>query len=97
MMCVTVMDGAGRTTCLCLSSRLSSAKPSAPVILDGKRESEDEEDEDEQFLVEEAIPPPPDASDMDVVSDLNSTLDKNTLDCSRPSLNTSFFLMFLFL
>nr|XP_033966063.1 TRAF3-interacting protein 1 isoform X2 [Pseudochaenichthys georgianus] len=50
------------------AERLSSAKPSAPVILDGKRESEDEEDEDEQFLVEEAIPPPPDASDMDVGS-----------------------------
>ncbi|KAK5890720.1 hypothetical protein CesoFtcFv8_014212 [Champsocephalus esox] len=50
------------------AERLTSAKPSAPVILDGKRESEDEEDEDEQFLVEEAIPPPPDASDMDVGS-----------------------------
>ncbi|XP_063744379.1 TRAF3-interacting protein 1 isoform X2 [Eleginops maclovinus] len=56
------------------AERLSSAKTSAPVILDGKRESEDEEDEDEQFLVEEAIPPPPDAPDMDVGSaqDLDS-------------------------
>lgn len=54
----------------CLSSRLSSAKPSAPVIMDGKRLSEDEDDEDEQFLVEEAVPPPSDAPEMEVVSDL---------------------------
>uniref|UniRef100_A0A4W6G8S3 TRAF3-interacting protein 1 n=1 Tax=Lates calcarifer TaxID=8187 RepID=A0A4W6G8S3_LATCA len=50
------------------SERLSSAKPSAPVIMDGKKLSEDEEDEDEQFLVEEAVPPPPDAPEMEVVS-----------------------------
>lgn len=61
---------------LCLSSRLSSAKPSAPVIMDGKKLSEDEEDEDEQFLVEEAVPPPPDAPEMEVVSGLNSKLFK---------------------
>ncbi|XP_018537784.1 TRAF3-interacting protein 1 [Lates calcarifer] len=48
------------------SERLSSAKPSAPVIMDGKKLSEDEEDEDEQFLVEEAVPPPPDAPEMEV-------------------------------
>ncbi|XP_069010885.1 TRAF3-interacting protein 1 isoform X1 [Embiotoca jacksoni] len=39
-----------------LAERLFSAKPSAPVIMDGKK-SEDEENEDEQFLVEEASPP----------------------------------------
>ncbi|KAM9710089.1 TRAF3-interacting protein 1 isoform 3-T3 [Menidia menidia] len=38
------------------AERLLSAKLLAPVIMDGKRLSEDEEDEDEQFLVEEAIP-----------------------------------------
>lgn len=48
------------------AERLSSAKPSAPVIMDGKRLSEDEEDEDEQFVVEEAVPPPPDAPEMEV-------------------------------
>ncbi|CAN9497950.1 unnamed protein product [Ophioblennius macclurei] len=42
------------------AERLSSAKPSAQVIMDGKKLSEDEED-DEQFLVEEAAPPPSDA------------------------------------
>ncbi|XP_042350430.1 TRAF3-interacting protein 1 isoform X3 [Plectropomus leopardus] len=55
------------------AERLSSAKPSAPVIMDGKRLSEDEEDEDEQFLVEEAVPPPSDAPEMEVPSqDLNN-------------------------
>ncbi|XP_062259122.1 TRAF3-interacting protein 1 isoform X2 [Platichthys flesus] len=38
------------------AERLSSAKPSAPVIMDGKKLSEDEEDEDEQFVVEEVVP-----------------------------------------
>lgn len=59
---------------LCLPFRLSSAKPSASVIMDGKRLSEDEEDEDEQFVVEEAVPPPSDAPEMEVVSDLNREL-----------------------
>ncbi|KAM7380812.1 hypothetical protein PAMP_004085 [Pampus punctatissimus] len=49
------------------AERLSSAKPSAPVIMDGKKLSEDE-DEDEQFLVEEAVPPPSDAPEMEVES-----------------------------
>lgn len=40
--------------------------------MDGKRLSEDEGDEDEQFVVEEAVPPPSDAPEMDVVSNLNS-------------------------
>ncbi|XP_022596995.1 TRAF3-interacting protein 1 isoform X1 [Seriola dumerili] len=48
------------------AERLSSAKPSAPVIMEGKKLSEDEEDEDEQFLVEEAVPPPSDAPEMEV-------------------------------
>ncbi|XP_070694199.1 TRAF3-interacting protein 1 isoform X2 [Pempheris klunzingeri] len=48
------------------AERLSSAKPSAPVIMDGKRLSEDEEDEDEQFVVEEAAPPPADAPEMEI-------------------------------
>lgn len=60
----------------CLSFRLSSAKPSAPVIMDGKKLSEDEEDDDEQFLVEEAVPPPSDAPEMEAVSDLKSELFK---------------------
>uniref|UniRef100_A0A3B4U5Q1 TRAF3-interacting protein 1 n=1 Tax=Seriola dumerili TaxID=41447 RepID=A0A3B4U5Q1_SERDU len=50
------------------AERLSSAKPSAPVIMEGKKLSEDEEDEDEQFLVEEAVPPPSDAPEMEVVN-----------------------------
>ncbi|XP_047457703.1 TRAF3-interacting protein 1 isoform X2 [Mugil cephalus] len=56
------------------AERLSSAKPSAPVIMDGKRLSEDEEDEDEQFLVEEAVPPPSDAPEMELepAQELNS-------------------------
>ncbi|XP_040913702.1 TRAF3-interacting protein 1 isoform X2 [Toxotes jaculatrix] len=49
------------------AERLSSAKPLAPVIMDGKKLSEDEENEDDQFLVEEAVPPPPDAPEMEVV------------------------------
>ncbi|KAI3356500.1 hypothetical protein L3Q82_017707 [Scortum barcoo] len=53
------------------AERLSSAKPTAPVIMDGNRLSEDEEDEDEQFVVEEAVPPPSDAPEMEVVSELN--------------------------
>ncbi|TKS67593.1 TRAF3-interacting protein 1 [Collichthys lucidus] len=48
------------------AERLSSAKPSAPVIMDGKKLSEDEEDEDEQFVVEEAVPPAPDVAEMEV-------------------------------
>ncbi|XP_061579927.1 TRAF3-interacting protein 1 isoform X3 [Cololabis saira] len=43
------------------AERLSSAKPSAPVILDGKKSSDDE---DEQFVVEEAVPPPSDALEI---------------------------------
>lgn len=57
---------------LCLSLRLSSAKPSAPVIMDGKKIAEEDEDDDEQFLVEEAVPPPSGAPQVEVVSDLNS-------------------------
>uniref|UniRef100_A0A3Q3B6V1 TRAF3-interacting protein 1 n=1 Tax=Kryptolebias marmoratus TaxID=37003 RepID=A0A3Q3B6V1_KRYMA len=38
------------------AERLSSAKASAPVILDGKKLSGDEEDEDGQFLVVESVP-----------------------------------------
>ncbi|XP_019945136.2 TRAF3-interacting protein 1 isoform X2 [Paralichthys olivaceus] len=48
------------------AERLSSAKPSAPVIMDGKKLSEDEEDEDEQFVVEEVVPPPLNATEMEV-------------------------------
>ncbi|XP_027139294.1 TRAF3-interacting protein 1 isoform X2 [Larimichthys crocea] len=48
------------------AERLSSAKPSAPVIMDGKKLSEDEEDEDEQFVVEEAVPPASDVAEMEV-------------------------------
>ncbi|XP_047226808.1 TRAF3-interacting protein 1 isoform X2 [Girardinichthys multiradiatus] len=47
------------------SERLSSAKPPAPIIMDGKRMSEDEEDDDEQFLVVEAVPPLPDVSETE--------------------------------
>lgn len=48
------------------AERLSSAKPPAPVIMDGKKLSEDEEDEDEQFVVEEAAPPPLDAPENEL-------------------------------
>uniref|UniRef100_A0AAQ6IIF6 TRAF3-interacting protein 1 n=1 Tax=Anabas testudineus TaxID=64144 RepID=A0AAQ6IIF6_ANATE len=47
------------------TERLSSAKNSAPVIMDGKKLSEEEDDEDEQFLVDEAVPPPPDVPEME--------------------------------
>ncbi|KAM8854719.1 TRAF3-interacting protein 1 [Spinachia spinachia] len=53
------------------AERLSSAKPLAPVIMDGKMLSDDEEDEDEQFLVEEAVPLPAEAPEMEVGQDLN--------------------------
>ncbi|XP_008400455.1 TRAF3-interacting protein 1 isoform X8 [Poecilia reticulata] len=43
------------------AERLSSAKPVAPIILDGRKTSDDEEDEDEQFLVMEAVTPHPDS------------------------------------
>lgn len=42
------------------SFRMSSVRPMAPVIMDGKRPSEDE---DEQFIIE-AVPPPTDAPVM---------------------------------
>ncbi|XP_074551044.1 TRAF3-interacting protein 1 isoform X2 [Halichoeres trimaculatus] len=48
------------------AERLSSAKPSAPVIMDGKKLSEDEDEEDEQFVVEEAAPLPSDVPEMEV-------------------------------
>ncbi|KAM6978539.1 TRAF3-interacting protein 1 [Tautogolabrus adspersus] len=48
------------------AERLSSAKPPAPVIIDGKRLSDDDEDEDEQFVVEEAAPLLSDAPEMEV-------------------------------
>lgn len=48
------------------AERLSSAKPSAPVIMDGKKISEEDEDDDEQFLVEEAVPPPSGAPEVEV-------------------------------
>lgn len=57
-----------------LSLRLSSAKPLAPVILDGKKQEEDENDEDKQYVVEEAAPPPADAPELDVVSVVISRL-----------------------
>ncbi|XP_068186214.1 TRAF3-interacting protein 1 isoform X2 [Antennarius striatus] len=44
-------------TDLAQSERMSSAKPLAPVIMDGKRLSEDE---DGQFVID-VVPPPPDA------------------------------------
>lgn len=50
--------------------RLSSAKPTAPIILDGKRASDDEEDEDEQFLVMEAVTPHPDSPKTVRVGDM---------------------------
>ncbi|XP_034549650.1 TRAF3-interacting protein 1 isoform X2 [Notolabrus celidotus] len=56
------------------AERLSSAKPSAPVIMDGKKLSEDEEDDDEQFVVEEAAQLPSDVPEMDAdpAQELNS-------------------------
>uniref|UniRef100_A0A3Q2DTY3 TRAF3-interacting protein 1 n=1 Tax=Cyprinodon variegatus TaxID=28743 RepID=A0A3Q2DTY3_CYPVA len=47
------------------AERLSSAKPPALIIMDGKRMSEEEDGEDEQFLVVEAAPP--DAPEMERV------------------------------
>ncbi|KAM3607843.1 uncharacterized protein V6R79_015027 [Siganus canaliculatus] len=57
------------------AERTPSAKPLAPVIMDGKRLSEDEEDEDEQFIVEETVPLPSDAADMDMVQAAAQELD----------------------
>lgn len=49
--------------------RGSSAKTSVPIILDGKRLSEDEDDDNEskQFAVEEMVPLPPGGPQLDVV------------------------------
>lgn len=48
--------------------RLGSAKPTAGVIIEGKKLSEDEEEDDEQFVVEEAVPS--DVAEVQAVSDL---------------------------
>ncbi|KAM6986218.1 TRAF3-interacting protein 1 [Aplochiton taeniatus] len=48
------------------AERLSSAKPPAPVIMEGRKLSDDEEDDDEQFVVEEAALPLPDMPQMEV-------------------------------
>lgn len=49
--------------------RGSSAKTSVPIILDGKRLSEDDDDDHEskQFVVEEMVPLPPGDPQLDVV------------------------------
>ena len=52
--------------CVCVS-RLSSAKPPAAVIMEGRKLSEDEEDDEELFVVEETVPPPPDMPEMEPV------------------------------
>ncbi|XP_046903159.1 TRAF3-interacting protein 1 isoform X2 [Hypomesus transpacificus] len=47
------------------ADRLSSAKPPAAVIMEGRKLSEDEEDDEELFVVEETVPPPPDMPEME--------------------------------
>lgn len=51
--------------------RGSSAKTSVPIILDGKRLSEDDDDDDDnesrQFAVEEMVPLPTGVPQLDVV------------------------------
>ncbi|XP_054908933.1 TRAF3-interacting protein 1 isoform X2 [Poeciliopsis prolifica] len=54
------------------AERLSSAKPAPPIILDGKRTSDDEEDEDEQFLVMEAVTPHPDSPKTETAHELDA-------------------------
>ncbi|KAM8856846.1 TRAF3-interacting protein 1 isoform 1-T1 [Synchiropus picturatus] len=49
-----------------VTERVPSAKTPAPVILDGKKLSEDEEDEDKQFLVEEAVLSPPEVTEKEL-------------------------------
>ncbi|KAM9448016.1 TRAF3-interacting protein 1-like isoform 7-T8 [Salvelinus alpinus] len=49
------------------AERLTSAKPPAAVITEGKKLSEDE---DEQFVVLEAAPPPPDMPEMEPTVEL---------------------------
>ncbi|XP_045062481.1 TRAF3-interacting protein 1-like isoform X2 [Coregonus clupeaformis] len=49
------------------AERLTSAKPLAAVITEGKKLSEDE---DEQFVVVEATPPPPDMPEMEPTVEL---------------------------
>lgn len=62
-----------------VSLRLSSAKTSAPVILDGKKLPGDEEDEDEQFLVEEAAPLPLDVPEITRVGHMNIMINNNSI------------------
>lgn len=55
---------------LLLFGRGSSAKTSVPIILDGKRLSEDDDDDDnesKQFVVEEMVPLPSGVPQLDVV------------------------------
>ncbi|XP_051565173.1 TRAF3-interacting protein 1-like isoform X2 [Myxocyprinus asiaticus] len=47
------------------AERLGSGKPSAAVIMDGKKLSEDEDDEDGQFVVEDVAPPPADIHEIE--------------------------------
>ncbi|XP_067111318.1 TRAF3-interacting protein 1 isoform X3 [Osmerus mordax] len=47
------------------ADRLSSAKPPASVIMEGRKLSEDEEEDEEMFVVEETAPPPPDMPEME--------------------------------
>lgn len=54
---------------LLLFGRGSSAKTSVPIILDGKRLSEDDDDDNEnkQFVMEEMVPLPAGVPQLDVV------------------------------
>lgn len=52
---------------LLLLCRGASAKTSVPIILDGKRLSEDD-DESKQFVVEEMVPLPPGVPQLDMVT-----------------------------
>lgn len=71
---------------LCVCVRLSSAKLSAPVIMDRRKLSYDEEDEDEQFLVVEAVALPSDVLEVKVGSDFSSVL-WNTVE--KPAVSQS--------
>lgn len=61
---------------LVLSFRVSSAKTTVPVILDGKTPSDDKDNAEKQFVVEEVFSVAPDFPEVEVVSNLNSSVFK---------------------
>lgn len=74
-----------------LFCRGSSAKTSVPIILDGKRPSEDDENESRQFIGEEMVPLPQGVPQLDAV--IVFSFKRTQYMCN--SSKTSLFFLFL--